>query len=66
VVQLHRIIALRSCGLSLEEIGTTLSSEASGGLADLLRRQLGWSMSTSAKRSLCGFDPSGSSMRSSA
>ena len=40
VVQLHRIIALRSCGLSLEEIGTVLSSEANGGLADLLRRQL--------------------------
>ena len=40
VVRLHRIIALRSCGLSLQEIGTVLSSEAEGGLADLLRRQL--------------------------
>jgi DNA-binding transcriptional MerR regulator len=40
VVRLHRIIALRSCGLSLEEIGTVLSNEADSGLADLLRRQL--------------------------
>jgi len=40
VVQLQRIIALRSCGLSLEEIGTVLSAGVDGGLADLLRRQL--------------------------
>ena len=40
VVQLQRIIALRSCGLSLEEIGAALSAGADGGLADLLRRQL--------------------------
>jgi len=40
VVQLQRIIALRSCGLSLEEIGTVLSAVTDGGLADLLRRQL--------------------------
>jgi MerR, DNA binding len=40
VVQLQRIIALRSCGLSLEEIGAVLSAGADGGLADLLRRQL--------------------------
>jgi MerR family transcriptional regulator, thiopeptide resistance regulator len=40
VVQLQRIIALRSCGLSLQEIGMVLSAGADGGLADLLRRQL--------------------------
>jgi DNA-binding transcriptional MerR regulator len=40
VVQLQRIIALRSCGLSLEEIGVVLTAGADGGLADLLRRQL--------------------------
>ena len=40
VVQLQRIIALRTCGLSLEEIGAVLSAGANGGLADLLRRQL--------------------------
>jgi MerR family transcriptional regulator, thiopeptide resistance regulator len=40
VVRLQRIIALRSCGLSLEEIGAVLSAGADGGLADLLRRQL--------------------------
>ncbi|HTR71527.1 MAG TPA: MerR family transcriptional regulator [Mycobacteriales bacterium] len=41
VARLHRIIALRSCGLSLEQIGEALSSEADGGLGELLRRQLG-------------------------
>ena len=41
VARLHRIIALRSCGLSLEQIGEVLSSEADGGLGELLRRQLG-------------------------
>lgn len=40
VARLHRIIALRSCGLSLEQIGETLSAEANGRLGDLLRRQL--------------------------
>jgi MerR family transcriptional regulator, thiopeptide resistance regulator len=40
VVQLQRIIALRNCGLSLEEIGAVLSAGADGGLADLLRHQL--------------------------
>jgi MerR family transcriptional regulator, thiopeptide resistance regulator len=40
VVQLQRIIALRSCGLSLDEIGVVLSAGANGGLADLLRAQL--------------------------
>jgi MerR family transcriptional regulator, thiopeptide resistance regulator len=40
VVQLQRIIALRSCGLSLEEIGAVLTAGGDGGLADLLRRQL--------------------------
>jgi DNA-binding transcriptional MerR regulator len=40
VVRLQRIIAMRSCGLSLEEIGAVLSAGADGGLADLLRGQL--------------------------
>jgi DNA-binding transcriptional MerR regulator len=40
VVQLQRIIALRSCGLALDEIGGILSAGADGGLAELLRRQL--------------------------
>ncbi len=39
VVRLQRVIALRSCGLSLEEIGAVLSAGADGGLADVLRRQ---------------------------
>ena len=39
VVRLQGIIALRSYGLSLKEIGVVLSGGA-GGLADLLRRQL--------------------------
>jgi DNA-binding transcriptional MerR regulator len=40
VVRLQRIIALRSCGLSLDEIGAVLAAAADGGLAALLRRQL--------------------------
>lgn len=40
VAQLQRIIALRSCGLSLDEIGAVLSTGAEGGLAGLLRGQL--------------------------
>jgi MerR family transcriptional regulator, thiopeptide resistance regulator len=40
VARLHRIIALRSCGLSLEQIGEALSAEADGDLGGLLRRQL--------------------------
>jgi len=40
VVQLQRIIALRDCGLSLDQIGAALSAGADGGVADLLRRQL--------------------------
>jgi DNA-binding transcriptional MerR regulator len=40
VVQLQRVVVLRSCGLSLEEIGAVLSADTDGGLADLLRRQL--------------------------
>lgn len=39
--QLHRIIAMRNCGLTLAEIGEVLSAHADSGLADLLRRQLG-------------------------
>ncbi len=37
---MQRIIALRSCALSLEEIGTVLTAGGDSGLADLLRRQL--------------------------
>lgn len=40
VQRLHRVIALQSCGLSLEEIKTALDADAHGDLADLLRRQL--------------------------
>jgi MerR family transcriptional regulator, thiopeptide resistance regulator len=40
VEKLHRIIALRNCGLTLEEVGRALSANAGSGLADLLRRQL--------------------------
>lgn len=40
VQRLHRIIALQSCGLSLEEIKTALDAGARGDLADLLRQQL--------------------------
>lgn len=40
VQRLHRVTALQSCGLSLEEIKTALGADAHGDLADLLRRQL--------------------------
>lgn len=40
VVRLQQIVALRGCGLSLEEIGSVLSAGAHPGLPDLLRRQL--------------------------
>jgi MerR family transcriptional regulator, thiopeptide resistance regulator len=40
VAQLQRVIALRSCGLSLDEIGTVLSTGTVTDLADLLRDQL--------------------------
>jgi DNA-binding transcriptional MerR regulator len=40
VAQLQRIIALRSCGLSLNEIGTVLSTGAARGLGGLLSDQL--------------------------
>jgi MerR family transcriptional regulator, thiopeptide resistance regulator len=40
VQRLHRIIALQSCGLSLEEIKTSLDADADSNLTNLLRRQL--------------------------
>jgi MerR family transcriptional regulator, thiopeptide resistance regulator len=40
VQRLHRIIALQSCGLLLEEIKTSLDADAHSDLTDLLRRQL--------------------------
>jgi MerR family transcriptional regulator, thiopeptide resistance regulator len=40
VQRLHRIIALRSCGLSLGETKTALDADAYRDLAGLLRRQL--------------------------
>ncbi|MFC4453639.1 MerR family transcriptional regulator [Deinococcus sonorensis] len=40
VARLQRIIALRSCGLTLQETAAVLQGDAGGGVADLLRRQL--------------------------
>jgi len=40
VQRLHRIIALQSCGLSLDEIKTALDADAHRDLAGLLARQL--------------------------